>query len=51
MGGGMAGLLRRRMMQKREQEEHNQETQNRGEESPFDRAFKACMEGRGYTVE
>ncbi len=49
MGGGMAAILRRRMMEKKQ--EQAAEQGQAGEKSAFDRAFKACMEGRGYTVE
>ena len=47
MGGGMAAILRRRVMEKKQEQAAGQA----GEKSAFDRAFKACMEGRGYTVE
>jgi hypothetical protein len=50
MGGGMAGLMRRRIKKKRE-EEQQQSAQNGGPTDAHDHAFKACMEGRGYTVE
>jgi hypothetical protein len=49
MGGGMAAILRRRMMEKKQQQTAGQG--QAGEMSAFDRAYKACMEGRGYTVE
>ena len=49
MGGGMAAILRRRMMEKKQEQAAGQG--QAGEKSAFDRAFKACMEGRGYTVE
>ena len=49
MGGGMAAILRRRMMEKKQQQTAGQG--QAGETSAFDRAYKACMEGRGYTVE
>jgi hypothetical protein len=49
MGGGMAAILRRRMMEKKQQQAAGQG--QAGQKSAFDRAFKACMEGRGYTVE
>jgi len=48
MGGGMAAILRRRMMEKKQEQAAGQG--QAGEKSAFDRAFKACMEGRGYTV-
>jgi hypothetical protein len=49
MGGGMAGMIRRRMEKGRQ--ETQQESPQRGNTNAHDRAFKACMEGRGYTVE
>jgi hypothetical protein len=49
MGGGMAAIVRRRMMEKKQQQAAGQA--QAGNKSAFDRAFKACMEGRGYTVE
>lgn len=45
----MAAILRRRMMEKKQEQAAGQG--QAGEKSAFDRAFKACMEGRGYTVE
>jgi hypothetical protein len=49
MGGGMAGMLRRKMEKGRQEEQ--QESAHRGNTDAHDRAFKACMEGHGYTVE
>jgi hypothetical protein len=49
MGGGMAAIVRRRMIEKKQQQAAGQG--QTGEQSAFNRAFKACMEGRGYTVE
>ena len=49
MGGGMAGMVRRRMEQKRHEEQSGSGYQ--GKTDPHNRAYKACMEGRGYTVE
>jgi hypothetical protein len=49
MGGGMAGMIRRRMEQKRHEEQSGSGYQ--GSTDAHDRAYKACMEGRGYTVE
>ncbi len=49
MGGGMAAIIRRRMMEKKQQ--HAAGQGQRSGSSAFDRAFKACMEGRGYTAE
>lgn len=49
MGGGMAGMMRRRIEQKREEEQPRQAYH--GKTDAHSRAYKACMEGRGYTVE
>jgi hypothetical protein len=37
------------MMEKKQEQAAGQAKS--GDKSAFDRAFKACMEGRGYTVE
>ena len=50
MGGGMGGgMIRRRIEQKRAEEESR--PAYHGKTDAHNRAFKACMEGRGYTVE
>ncbi len=49
--GGTFGLMRKRDAERKDQEWEQQQTaiyqQNR---QNYDRAFSACMEGRGYTV-
>ena len=50
VGGGIAGMMRRRMEQKREEEQSNQASQG-SQADAHNRAYKACMEARGYTVE
>jgi hypothetical protein len=49
MGGGGAGMLRRKLMEKRAEEQPEQS--DSGGDAAYTRAFKACMEGRGYSVE
>lgn len=49
MAGGGAGMLRRKLMEKRAEEKH--EKSDSGGNAAYNRAFKACMEGRGYSVE
>jgi len=50
MGGGMGGgMIRRRIEQKRGEEQLR--PAHHGKTDAHNRAFKACMEGRGYTVE
>ncbi len=56
MGGGLVGGLRRREQMKQmavEQQQYvNQEEAAYGQKrNTYNRAFSACMEGRGYTVQ
>lgn len=49
--GGLLGGMRRQDSQRRQQEWAQREADNYNRErSQFNRAFAACLEGRGYTV-
>ena len=49
--GGTIGLLRKNQSQKEQQQYQQQQQQNyQAQRSNYDRAYAACLEGRGYTV-
>jgi len=49
--GGTIGLLRKNKSQKEQEQYQQQQQQNyQTQRSNYDRAYAACLEGRGYTV-
>ena len=55
VGGGLIGGIRRSDQQAREEQEQQQWAQQQAAQynqsrDAFDRAFRVCLEGRGYTV-
>jgi hypothetical protein len=51
VAGGTIGLLRKNKSQKEQEQYQQQQQQNyQTQRSNYDRAYAACLEGRGYTV-
>lgn len=51
VAGGMMGGMRQREARRRQQEQYQQQAAaSVGQADTYNRAFAACMEGRGYTV-